>query len=178
MYIWLISYSLWIFSVKNAFSDISFYWPKDQESSLGNMNFQNLIFVKRSNAQCRRNQYVWSYLSSKFRRCFHQKTFPSLVKYKIIPSFFARDVVKTHCCNVFWQIATMCFDKCKQNKIATKKYRSCLCSDSSACHEEDIWNFMKKSKSFNGYVTLPDGEDLSSLILSSSSTSISRSSSS
>ena len=32
----------------NAFSDISFYWPKDQESSLGNMNFQNLIFVKWS----------------------------------------------------------------------------------------------------------------------------------
>ena len=29
---------------KNALSDISFYWPKDQESSLGNMNFQNLIF--------------------------------------------------------------------------------------------------------------------------------------
>ena len=34
---------------KNAFSDITFYWPKDQESALGNMNFQNLIFVKRSN---------------------------------------------------------------------------------------------------------------------------------
>ena len=33
---------------KNAFSDISFYWPNDQESTLGNMNFQNLIFVKRS----------------------------------------------------------------------------------------------------------------------------------
>ena len=25
---------------QNAFSDISFYWPKDQESILGNMNFQ------------------------------------------------------------------------------------------------------------------------------------------
>ena len=34
---------------KNAFSDISFYCPKDQESILGNMNFQTLIFMKRSN---------------------------------------------------------------------------------------------------------------------------------
>ena len=34
---------------KNAFSDISFYWPKDQESIWGNVNFQNLISVKRSN---------------------------------------------------------------------------------------------------------------------------------
>ena len=33
---------------KNSFSGISFFWPQDQESSLGNMNFQNLIFVKRS----------------------------------------------------------------------------------------------------------------------------------
>ena len=35
----------------------------------------------------------------------------------------------------------------------------------------NIWNFMRKSKSFNGYVTLPDWEDLSSLIWSSSSSS-------
>ena len=35
---------------KNAFSDISFYWPKDQESSLGNMIFQKGVFVKRSSA--------------------------------------------------------------------------------------------------------------------------------
>ena len=34
---------------QNAFSDISFYWPKDQESIWGNVNFQNLISVKRSN---------------------------------------------------------------------------------------------------------------------------------
>ena len=37
---------------KNAFSDISFFWPRDQESILGNMNFQNLIFVKWSNVHC------------------------------------------------------------------------------------------------------------------------------
>ena len=41
-----------ILGKKNAFSDISFYWPKDQESSLGNMNFQNLIFMRRSSVQC------------------------------------------------------------------------------------------------------------------------------
>ena len=29
-------------------SDFSFYWPKDQESSLGNMIFQKCVFVKRS----------------------------------------------------------------------------------------------------------------------------------
>ena len=28
-----------------------YIWPKDQESSLGNMNFQNLIFVRRSRVQ-------------------------------------------------------------------------------------------------------------------------------
>ena len=36
---------------KNAFSDISFYWPNDQESTLGNMNFQNLTFVRGSSVQ-------------------------------------------------------------------------------------------------------------------------------
>ena len=30
---------------KNAFSDISFYWPKDQESTLHILNFQNFTFV-------------------------------------------------------------------------------------------------------------------------------------
>ena len=33
---------------KNTFSDISLYWPQDQESTLCNMTFQKLIFVKCS----------------------------------------------------------------------------------------------------------------------------------
>ena len=35
---------------KNAFYDISFHRPQDQESTLCNMNFQNLILVKLSHA--------------------------------------------------------------------------------------------------------------------------------
>ena len=39
-----------------------YIWPKDQESSLGNMNFRNLTFVKRSNVHvhCTRGESVVS----------------------------------------------------------------------------------------------------------------------
>ena len=48
---------------KNAFPDINFYWTKDQESTLGNMIFQNLNFLKLSNVHLIKYTIHIQYLS-------------------------------------------------------------------------------------------------------------------